>query len=515
VRIAVFNEHWETYGGGEQFAGGIAQALSLHHDVDVLTHGELDPVLLESRLGLDLSRTRERVVSKREFEFIRDTAEYDLLVNCSFMSHMPNGARHGLYVVHFPSRRGGMSGRARARALRTAVRRSRLEEIVIHDAAGLHPLEADGRSRWTERKAQIELFVPAGEEVALELSLSSRHWPIGSRPQVTVTLDAEPLFDAEIDRLEPVTVTAPVKGRGRYDSIVLTIESDFFVPSEEFGTADPRELGILIQDLSVGSRRLAISKRWRRARAFEARPLGYLQTYDVIASNSSYTQRWVREWWARESEILYPPVKLRERAEKDRIILGVGRFFGSHVGHSKKQLELVRAFRSLCREGVGDWTLHLAGGCSEEGRGYLDEVRRASTGLPVRFHVNATGADLRQLFARASIFWHATGLRENAERNPDRLEHFGISIVEAMSAGAVPVVFGKGGPAEIVHHGREGVHFSSKRELVDRTLTLIRDPKLLQAMSTAAQHRADDFGFEEFSKRIEALVQRVVLPVNR
>ncbi len=58
------------------------------------------------------------------------------------------------------------------------------------------------------------------------------------------------------------------------------------------------------------------------------------------------------------------------------------------------------------------------------------------------FHVDAPGAELADLYARASIFWHAAGLGEDAEDDPNRMEHFGISIVEAMSAGAVPVVLG-------------------------------------------------------------------------
>ena len=83
------------------------------------------------------------------------------------------------------------------------------------------------------------------------------------------------------------------------------------------------------------------------------------------------------------------------------------------------------------------------GGCGPEHRPYLDEIRSAAEGLPVTLHPEASGAELRDLYGRASIFWHAAGLGEDPDRHPDRFEHFGITTVEAMSAGAVPVVIGR------------------------------------------------------------------------
>ena len=38
-----------------------------------------------------------------------------------------------------------------------------------------------------------------------------------------------------------------------------------------------------------------------------------------------------------------------------------------------------------------------------------------------------------------------------------RVEHFGISVVEAMAAGAVPLAVGKGGVGEIITPGENGI----------------------------------------------------------
>jgi hypothetical protein len=52
--------------------------------------------------------------------------------------------------------------------------------------------------------------------------------------------------------------------------------------------------------------------------------------------------------------------------------------------------------------------------------------------------------------------WHATGYGFDAEQYPAKQEHFGMTTVEAMSAGAVPVVLNTGGQREIVTHGDDG-----------------------------------------------------------
>ena len=57
--------------------------------------------------------------------------------------------------------------------------------------------------------------------------------------------------------------------------------------------------------------------------------------------------------------------------------------------------------------------------------------------------------------------WQASGCSENHKPEPEKFEHFGISIVEAMAAECVPVVIAKGGQPEIVQHGKNGLLWSN------------------------------------------------------
>jgi glycosyltransferase involved in cell wall biosynthesis len=173
-------------------------------------------------------------------------------------------------------------------------------------------------------------------------------------------------------------------------------------------------------------------------------------------------------------------------------------------------LEVVEALRTACERGLEGWELHLVGGCSDAERGYVESVRKAAVGLPVRFHVNARGEDLSALFASASVFWHAAGLGEDLRIHPDRLEHFGISVVEAMSAGAVPVVYAHGGPAAIVRDAQCGEVFTTTEELATTTLALIDDPERRARLSATAVTQAEEFAFDRFADRLTAVVHDLV-----
>ena len=110
VRIAVYDQYWSTLGGGEQFAGGIAAALADHHDVTLVGPEPIDTARFAERLGIDLAGLPLRRIDQ-ESDVSVLSADYDLLVNCTYQSTAVNRAAHGIYVVHFP---GEVAGAAAA-----------------------------------------------------------------------------------------------------------------------------------------------------------------------------------------------------------------------------------------------------------------------------------------------------------------------------------------------------------------------------------------------------------------
>jgi glycosyltransferase involved in cell wall biosynthesis len=168
--------------------------------------------------------------------------------------------------------------------------------------------------------------------------------------------------------------------------------------------------------------------------------------------------------------------------------------------HTKKQLELMHAFRELNRRTLPRWTYASVGGLNTrpENHAYFEKVKHAANDCSAVVQANLERGELRTLFQRAKIFWHGTGFNDPTMSQPELAEHFGISTVEAMAAGCVPVVVNKGGQPEIVEHGINGFVWNTIEELTKYTNALAGDGALWARMSEAAKSRAQAFSRERF-----------------
>ena len=234
-----------------------------------------------------------------------------------------------------------------------------------------------------------------------------------------------------------------------------------------------------------------------------------LSRYQAVVCNSEFTKRFLDERVSRNATVIYPPVHSIGESDKkkEQLILSVGRFTGFHT--AKKQHVLIETFaQGMKDKKLNGWKLILAGGLLSTDKDYLEKLKEMAKELPIIIKPNISYDQLVDYYRRASIYWHAAGY---GETDPRWMEHFGITTVEAMSAGAVPVVYAGGGQTEIVEDGKNGFFWDDPKELVKKTGAFVHDMKRREEFQKAAVKRAQDFNEDKFCAAFDRLLERIIV----
>lgn len=241
-----------------------------------------------------------------------------------------------------------------------------------------------------------------------------------------------------------------------------------------------------------------------------------LDTYAMIAAISQYAADWVGQMWNRHAEVIYPPCDdMGPATSKRKIILNVGRFIapGNDTRrHHKMQRRLLEAFETMTDIHNDGWELHFAGSVAPDNDSarFAASLKENLSSLPVFFHFDAPRDEIKDLYRTAAIYWHATGYGLDADKYPATQEHFGIATVEAMSAGAVPVVYSSGGQKEIVTDRVDGVWWNSLDALISHTRRLASDVVLRDELARQAVLSSRRFGKDAFALSVDKLMDQLL-----
>jgi len=243
-----------------------------------------------------------------------------------------------------------------------------------------------------------------------------------------------------------------------------------------------------------------------------------LKRFHQVVTISKFNKKFIDQEYGVKSQVIYPPamVEVFKPGEKENVIISVGRFvkpIKHQKGlirplHSKKQEILIEVFKKMCDQGLKNWRLILAGGAVKEDKNYVERLKKLAKSYPIELKTNIEFADLKKYYGKAKIYWHATGFGEDEQKHPERMEHFGITTVEAMSAGCVPIVINKGGQPEIVTDKVDGFLWKTKTDLVKATLQLIKSPKLWQKLSSQAIKDSRQFSEKVFNQKINEIIKK-------
>lgn len=236
-----------------------------------------------------------------------------------------------------------------------------------------------------------------------------------------------------------------------------------------------------------------------------------LANYEFIA-NSKYTANFLQKYTGRKFEVIYPYITdgrgkmeegrwKRRNEKKEKMILSVGRFFQGL--HSKRHDVLIQAFNRLQKEDkkFKEYKLHLVGGLKDEDRDYFNELKVLAKDNPnIIFEDNLSNDKLQNLYQKAEYYWHAAGYEVDIEKNPECVEHFGITPLEAMTHQCLVFCYNAGGPKEIIENDVTGYLWNSIDELCDMTSNSEKNRE--EVLKNASEMVNNRFSYKVFRKKV-------------
>ncbi len=216
-----------------------------------------------------------------------------------------------------------------------------------------------------------------------------------------------------------------------------------------------------------------------RLRRFERRAS---ERPDVYVANSTAVADRIARFYGREATVVPPPVAVTDfprDVERDRThFLWVHRLVAY-----KRPLEVIEAFREL-----GDLRLTMVG------VGPLEAQLRDTLPPNVELLGWTPRDELTRLFAGAGGFIHVGE------------EDFGISMVEALAAGAPVVAADRGGARDIVRPGRDGMLVPNAADPA-QIRRAVREVVARDWDADELRLRADHFSEQRFRERLGELMR--------
>ncbi len=223
--------------------------------------------------------------------------------------------------------------------------------------------------------------------------------------------------------------------------------------------------------------------------------------YDKILCNSNFTKQITSKMTEKKVDVLYPPVQTSniKPRKKQNIIVSVGRFT-----YDKKHEVMIKAFKEFYKHQKG-YELHLIGQFMKDvgiyKKSYLRMLEEQIKGYPIWLHMNMPHEDVLRFLEKSRIYWHARGY---GETDPNEYENFGITTVEAMAAGCIPIVINLGAQPEVV--GKGGLIWDNPAELPELTTKAIQGPdRLTQAANAAAKKFSLEIFLKGLNKALKSL----------
>ncbi|MDR9418104.1 glycosyltransferase [Gracilimonas sp.] len=213
---------------------------------------------------------------------------------------------------------------------------------------------------------------------------------------------------------------------------------------------------------------------------------------DLQLANSDYTKETLLSLYPlgkQEVKVMYPPVNVssdKNNTPKKRQVVSLGRF-----SPDKRQLEQVKIAQQ-----IPELEFHLYGFVNSNTYYNTIESYIAHHSIDnVHLHPNAPFDDIKNALAESAFFLHSL-----------RREPFGITTVQAIQNGCIPVVHNSGGQAEIV--SEKTLRYENVDEAIDIIKRLNRKKdSVLDNYRSSLRNNIENYSAQKFEQEFDKILE--------
>jgi len=221
----------------------------------------------------------------------------------------------------------------------------------------------------------------------------------------------------------------------------------------------------------------------------------------LLLTNSKFSKMIIKRFLGVDAAVMYPPVEVKKYlctesnlADRKNIVITVSRI--EEGKHLELMLEIAKR--------VKDTKFVMIGATRQPN--YVRHLRMKAVEMGISDRViivpNVDESLKTSLMRRAKLYLHTT-----------KFEHFGISIVEAMASGLVPIVHRSGGPWMDILEEKQGVFgyaYNDADEAAHVIAELVLNDNMRIEIARRALRRAWVFNEDLFKSRITKVVEMML-----
>ena len=219
------------------------------------------------------------------------------------------------------------------------------------------------------------------------------------------------------------------------------------------------------------------------------------QRVDTLIANSNYISRRIKKYWNRESQVIYPPVNVKDLQPNGKEPEDFFVVFSRFVPYKRIDLAI---------QACGNLKKNLVVIGSGSQKKQLKKLAARYKDVKITFTGRIRDDEVRDYLqrCRALIFC--------AE------EDFGIIPVEAQCCGRPVIAFGKGGALETIINGKTGTFFShATPDSVERAINRFEELEKQGAFDSAfISNHAKEFSRERFAREIKEAIDNTIIKLD-